>query len=504
MEFNKNKMINYIYIFIIFLMVIAWITSNKFILDKNKNKKDLYLKGEKLSFTSKIGSTLGSYEYFGEYLLNQNTDEMMSVINNAYKNPEEISKYQVQYSNLIFEKYKNYESFGFEHINVFFPTGEKFISIPNINEIKKAPRIPNVEKKFLRNFSDASFYTGYRYVNMLMYHDKYLGTIEMYIPLSNILKVFSRFYPTTDLCYSVHSSHKISNFDNYLKENDNDKIMVNGYSITYAGNNNESLYNGHKKDFFNSLEKDIEDKLIKNESFEILKRYNNKNYIVLFFPLKASEGENVGHLIVIYESSEYKDIVSNLYLELFLVNILIIAFLVILLMFFKDRNKFLMLSRTDSLTKLYNRIKFIEFSNFELNKARKNKVIFSIMMVDLDFFKSINDNYGHATGDEVLKETAFIIKSIAGKRNLSARWGGEEFICFFHNTNIQEAYVLADKIRISLENHDFINSIKVTCSIGLYQRKEEEFNLDNIIDKADKALYCAKRNGRNRISIYNE
>jgi benzil reductase ((S)-benzoin forming) len=72
-------------------MVIAWITSNKFILDKNKNKKYLYLKGEKLSFTSKIGSTLGSYEYFGEYLLNQNTDEMMSVINNAYKNPEEIS-----------------------------------------------------------------------------------------------------------------------------------------------------------------------------------------------------------------------------------------------------------------------------------------------------------------------------------------------------------------------------------------------------------------------------
>ena len=168
-------------------------------------------------------------------------------------------------------------------------------------------------------------------------------------------------------------------------------------------------------------------------------------------------------------------------------------------MFFKDRNKFLMLSRTDSLTKLYNRIKFIEFSNFELNKARKNKVIFSIMMVDLDFFKSINDNYGHATGDEVLKETAFIIKSISGKRNLSARWGGEEFICFFHNTNIQEAYVLAEKIRISLENHDFVNNIKVTCSIGLYQRKEEDFNLDNIIDKADKALYCAKRNGRNKI-----
>lgn len=83
------------------------------------------------------------------------------------------------------------------------------------------------------------------------------------------------------------------------------------------------------------------------------------------------------------------------------------------------------------MTKLYNRIKFIEFSNFELNKARKNKVIFSIMMVDLDFFKSINDNYGHATGDEVLKETAFIIKSIAGKRNLSARWGRRRVHLFF-------------------------------------------------------------------------
>lgn len=123
--------------------------------------------------------------------------------------------------------------------------------------------------------------------------------------------------------------------------------------------------------------------------------------------------------------------------------------------------------------------------------------------MDIDYFKAINDKYGHKAGDSVLQKTAEIIGENIRKVDLAARWGGEEFIIFFSSTSIEDVEIITSEIREKIEKNEILfddNSIKITVSFGLTKFKgstEEEF--EKCFKLADEALYLAKSNGRNRI-----
>ncbi len=154
----------------------------------------------------------------------------------------------------------------------------------------------------------------------------------------------------------------------------------------------------------------------------------------------------------------------------------------------------------DFLTQIYNRNKFESFLEYEIKKhARYENEIFSLLILDLDFFKEVNDTYGHLKGDYVLQEFARILKLSSRDSDLVARWGGEEFIILLPLTNIDEAILVAEKVRASIESHDFDN-IKITCSVGIAQSHIHDTK-DTVFKRADKALYKAKELGRNRVEI---
>jgi diguanylate cyclase (GGDEF)-like protein len=121
-------------------------------------------------------------------------------------------------------------------------------------------------------------------------------------------------------------------------------------------------------------------------------------------------------------------------------------------------------------------------------------------MIDIDFFKKVNDTYGHNVGDEILKEFSSTIKNELRTTDIFARWGGEEFIILFINTNINQAKIVSEKIRMVIEKNQFIKNINITCSIGLsqYQNSKKE-TINSFIQKADDALYKAKQTGRNQV-----
>jgi diguanylate cyclase (GGDEF)-like protein len=124
----------------------------------------------------------------------------------------------------------------------------------------------------------------------------------------------------------------------------------------------------------------------------------------------------------------------------------------------------------------------------------------SVLFADLDHFKRINDNYGHAIGDEVLKQFALLVKGEIRKSDGLVRWGGEEFLVVCPATQLPEAAKLAEKLRASVANTAWPNHILVTCSCGVATREEgEEFS--SLIKRADDALYQAKHAGRNRVEL---
>jgi diguanylate cyclase (GGDEF)-like protein len=162
-------------------------------------------------------------------------------------------------------------------------------------------------------------------------------------------------------------------------------------------------------------------------------------------------------------------------------------------------------SNRDFLTNLYNRRYFSEVSKNIVDVSRRENKSSSIISIDIDYFKKINDTYGHHVGDEVLKKLAEILQSNTRKSDIVARFGGEEFIILLPFTNIQGAQKIAKKLKETVEKTpveiDNIITVPFTISIGIATIEEYDLIIDEVLNRADKALYQAKENGRNQIVI---
>jgi len=164
------------------------------------------------------------------------------------------------------------------------------------------------------------------------------------------------------------------------------------------------------------------------------------------------------------------------------------------------------LSITDPITKLYNRRYFTTASNDILSIAKRQKEKLSLIIIDIDKFKNINDTYGHKVGDDVLIEFANILKSTQRKSDITCRFGGEEFVILLPETDIELATEVAQNLRKKTENLsinlDESRSIKFTISLGISNVDiENEKNIELALHRADNALYEAKNGGRNCVRL---
>jgi diguanylate cyclase (GGDEF)-like protein len=162
---------------------------------------------------------------------------------------------------------------------------------------------------------------------------------------------------------------------------------------------------------------------------------------------------------------------------------------------------------TDGLTGLFNHRHFQEKFNKELNRFKRFPRPFSLLLIDIDYFKKINDTYGHPAGDAVLKGVARIIKKTLRDIDVPARYGGEEFATILVGADKQEAVRTAERLRTNIMTAEFDaegNKISVTVSVGIATCPEDAKVKEDIIDRADKALYHAKETGRNKVVAWTE
>lgn len=159
-------------------------------------------------------------------------------------------------------------------------------------------------------------------------------------------------------------------------------------------------------------------------------------------------------------------------------------------------------SVTDGLTGLYHHKFFVLRLGEELDRCRRYREGLSLVMLDIDFFKKVNDTYGHLGGDLVLTEIAALLKKCVRQSDISARYGGEEFALLLPYASLEQATQVGERIRAAVEATTF-NGIAVTISIGIafYSGEEEEVTREELIGAADQALYRAKDNGRNRVEL---
>ena len=169
----------------------------------------------------------------------------------------------------------------------------------------------------------------------------------------------------------------------------------------------------------------------------------------------------------------------------------------------KDYEQTYKLAVTDGLTQLYNHRYFQEQMIANVNNFKRYSTPFSLILIDIDFFKKFNDTYGHQSGDCVLKQVANIIKKNSRTSDVACRYGGEEMSVILMNTSKEEAIITANKICSAVRENDFIlangEKGKVTISVGVATIGSDGAKAQELIEYSDKCLYKAKEMGRNQV-----
>jgi diguanylate cyclase (GGDEF)-like protein len=166
------------------------------------------------------------------------------------------------------------------------------------------------------------------------------------------------------------------------------------------------------------------------------------------------------------------------------------------------------LANIDGLTGVYNHRYFQNILDQEINRAERHSTSISIILIDIDHFKKVNDTYGHQVGDFILTEFSKTIKEHIRQYDILARYGGEEFVVILPETNTEDALVVGEKLRSIIEQTPFQDNREtyhVTASFGQACSKpavEDNFDKNALINQADQALYEAKEKGRNRVVGY--
>lgn len=154
------------------------------------------------------------------------------------------------------------------------------------------------------------------------------------------------------------------------------------------------------------------------------------------------------------------------------------------------------LATVDGLTGLYNHRYIYDRLEEEADRCVRNNCRFVVLMLDIDHFKNINDTYGHLLGDKILKELAIIMQDSIRFSDMVGRYGGEEFLIMLVETKLADGYIVAEKIRKTIERWEFTEGLRITVSIGAEEYSGEK--ISELLEKADYKLYRAKNNGRNQ------
>lgn len=207
------------------------------------------------------------------------------------------------------------------------------------------------------------------------------------------------------------------------------------------------------------------------------------------FKLVSMQGL-ISFIVIVYvqTNKNYQEIISTQSAELKNANVQLEAL-------YKEKE---IEASTDSLTGLSNRAAMMSRLEYLYARYKRQKEIFSLILFDIDYFKNVNDTYGHQKGDEVLKKVAELALEGIREVDTAARYGGEEFIILLPQTNAVSAVAIAERIRISMQEQIKLLDTSVTASFGVVE-VEEKLSIEKLINRADQALYKAKESGRNTV-----
>jgi len=394
---------------------------------------------------------------------------------------------------------------GIRQFHFHLNTNESFLRMhkpkkygDDLSGIRKTVELVNKNKTFYRGFEEGKFFNGYRYVFPIFYKDEHVGSVEISISMGVLIKGLDNYNAFIIDKNVVEKKVYKEEQSNYLKSDISEEYFYDKKvqeKEKYLTISKEKILEINEK-----IYKEIQPFLKKEEEeFKIIKNIDFLDYLIYFIPIKNILDDKVAY-IVDYKRVDDITQQKNLYKQ----EILMLTFLIFISLIFaiyKDNMDFKLkkLVKIDGLTNLYNHNSIYEELSKEIKRCKKYNDELSIIMFDIDYFKKVNDEYGHQMGDEVLRTVAKKMKKIFRESDFIGRYGGEEFLVILPRTVKIDAFKVAERCRKIIETIEFPSEKKLHIRIsgGLKEWKSE--SALKLVNEADKLLYLAKYNGRNRI-----
>lgn len=465
------------------------------------------------SFENSLRTIIKSYENFATYIYQETIDTepityLMYLANQGAE--EEINMIRHQLQSMLEDKYAIMVDYNIRQLHFHLPTTESFLRMHNTEkygdllvDIRESVRLANEELIFISWFEEGKIYNGYRFVFPLFYNEVHTGSVEISISSKTILTEYNTGRDASNVYFIIDKDVVGSK----LFEDQMYRYEESSFSNKYLNDIDvlDSLkqVNSNSDEFNMKLIKkysdDIEEGLSKQTSFNILANDDSQHYIIQFSAVPNFFEETVAYLIVMTQTSEFALIKSNGRNQTILLAVISLSLIGLTTFVFVYLSYLQAISTTDSLTSLNNRKKFNEVLSAEFVRSRRYQRDLSVVMFDIDKFKHVNDTYGHASGDQVLIHLSNIIAKNIRKTDTLARWGGEEFICLLPETNLENAFIAAEKLRKTVETSSLHPQQTVTISIGVASLDMQDSNSEALFNRADQAMYKAKENGRNQV-----
>lgn len=473
--------------------------------DARKSIKEGYVRELESSYEMIIGGISRLSHYIFHFYIDTPTVRQLFSRGVKSTDPLEKNEYRQQLYRHLLPMYTSSLDYGLRQLHFHEADNRSYLRIhrpdlygDSLTDVRYSVRYVNEHHLSISGFEEGRIFNGYRFVYPLALAKQHLGSVEVSVSMGSVIGLLSeRLKQKTQFLVSAEQvKRKVyeQELDNYSPWFVDDSYYVDK-GVFKANIIHPSIRSKEIDQIRQALMQNRREQL----SFCMLIHQDTQLFILCFMPIKNIEGEQVAYIVSLFTGSELQALEDSYRIVLFIFVLLFFLLSSFIFYYRFSQKKLERMARFDFLTKVYVRGVIMELVHREFLVYQRYGQLFSVIMIDIDHFKKINDAYGHASGDIVLAGIAGIMSRHIRAVDSIGRYGGEEFIILLPNTRKDQAVIVAEKLRMMIASHDFHELGRVSISAGVAEVSSSIGRYEDLIKHSDVNLYRAKETGRNRV-----
>jgi len=504
---------NKYYLMTLILVIIVFVVFIVFSYTEKTEEEQFFLNRSLERLNSEVEVILNTYNIAADAVFNNvlDSDKIKRIIYYGWQFEDRRDNYRHYLKAELEPLYEDLKRYHVRQLHIHFKDGSSFLRMhrpesygDNLFDVRDSIKYVNTEERKFVGFEEGRIFNGYRYIYPLSYNGEHLASVEFSLSFQAVTELLKDnfggakvFIIKNELIEETVFKEEQSNYLNssIFEEYSYDKEIYNNLLKAESEVNLNIIREVNQKN-----KKELAAQTAAENSFVVSSRVDGSYYTGSFINIKGIDGKTKAYLISYQENDSLNFINQNFFITIIISVVFLLLTIILLTIIFSSNSRLRFLAHNDQLTGVSNRHHLTQVLEREYDRSSRYNNSFSLIIFDIDHFKSINDNYGHDQGDLILKDLSRLVKKNIRKSDYFGRWGGEEFIVIAPESSLQDAEKFAEKLRKEIEAYNFMEKRKVTASFGAAEIKSGD-NIDQLIKRADDALYRAKEKGRNRVEV---